>query len=95
VGVLIAKYNREKELAGKDYMLTAEQKKWVKNQMNIIYAQPKFQMTMPRQDWRQPLFFIAENVFIQTFILLCIIGNTVVLSLQWYGQSQKTVQILD
>lgn len=29
VGVIITKYNRQKELAGKDFMLTDEQKQWV------------------------------------------------------------------
>lgn len=38
IGVIISKYNRERELAGKDYMLTEEQKKWVKGRMNIIYS---------------------------------------------------------
>jgi Ion transport protein len=85
IGVIISKYNREKELAGKDYMLTEQQKKWVKNRMNIIYAQPKYKMSPPNIDWRQPFFYIAESVYIQSFILLCIFGNTVILGLQWYG----------
>ena len=31
VGVIITTYNREKELVGKDFMLTDLQKKWIKN----------------------------------------------------------------
>jgi hypothetical protein len=31
VGVIITTYNREKELVGKDFMLTDMQKKWLKN----------------------------------------------------------------
>ena len=38
IGVLISKYNREKELQGKDFMLTESQKKWVKNRMNILQS---------------------------------------------------------
>jgi hypothetical protein len=30
IGVIIAKYNRETELGGKEYLLTEAQKKWVK-----------------------------------------------------------------
>ena len=81
IGVIISKYNREKELAGKDYMLTEDQKKWVKNRMNIISAQPKYKMEMPQEGWRQPLFFISESVYVQVFVSFCIIANTVVLSL--------------
>lgn len=36
IGVIIAKYNREKELFAKDLLLTAEQSKWVKFRMNIL-----------------------------------------------------------
>jgi hypothetical protein len=44
IGVILAKYNREKELAGKNYMLTESQKKWVKNRLDIIYASPIVKM---------------------------------------------------
>jgi len=36
IGVIITQYNREKELAGKDFMLTEEQKKWVKDRIMIL-----------------------------------------------------------
>lgn len=36
IGVIIAKYNREKELFAKDLLLTEEQTKWVKFRMNIL-----------------------------------------------------------
>jgi hypothetical protein len=52
IGVIVAKYNREKELAGKNHQLTEEQKKWMKNRMNIIYAQPSYKMEMPKNEWR-------------------------------------------
>jgi hypothetical protein len=38
IGILISKYNRERELQGKDFMLTESQKKWVKNRMNILQS---------------------------------------------------------
>ena len=47
IGVIIAKYNREQELFGKNFMLTDEQKKWVKNRLEIIKAQPKYKMNPP------------------------------------------------
>jgi len=36
IGVIITQYNREKELVGKDFMLTEEQKKWVKDRIMIL-----------------------------------------------------------
>ena len=59
IGVLISKYNREKELQGKDFMLTESQKKWVKNRMNILQSHPIFRMKEPLQQWRAPFYLIA------------------------------------
>jgi len=36
MGIVISKYNRERELHGKNFYLTEEQKKWVKNRLNIL-----------------------------------------------------------
>ena len=95
VGVIITTYNREKELVGKDFMLTDMQKKWLKNRKMIVSAEPKFRMKLPNEDWRQPFFYTAENSISQSFILLCILSNTVVLTLQWQGMSKDTTKTLD
>ena len=52
IGVIITTYNREKELVGKDFMLTDMQKKWLKNRQMIVSAEPKFRMKLPYEDWR-------------------------------------------
>ena len=52
VGVIITTYNREKELVGKDFMLTDLQKKWLKNRKMIVAAEPRFFMKLPLEDWR-------------------------------------------
>ena len=59
IGVLISKYNREKELLGKDFMLTESQKKWVKNRMNILQSQPIFRFKEPNEGWRGAFYFVA------------------------------------
>jgi hypothetical protein len=61
VGVIITTYNREKELVGKDFMLTDLQKKWIKNRKVIVAAEPRFFMKLPMEDWRQPFYYTAEN----------------------------------
>jgi hypothetical protein len=38
IGVIISKYNREKDLGGNEVMLTEAQKKWVKNRLNLLHA---------------------------------------------------------
>lgn len=52
VGIIITTYNREKELVGKDFMLTDLQKKWLKNRKVIVAAEPRFYMKLPLEDWR-------------------------------------------
>lgn len=36
VGVVISTYNREKEVMGKDFLLTSKQKKWLHNKIMLI-----------------------------------------------------------
>lgn len=88
IGVIIAKYNREKELFAKDLLLTEEQKKWVKFRMNILQSQPNFIMRAPFSFWRQPFYYISESPYVQGFSFMCIVCNTLVLALEWYGQSK-------
>lgn len=56
--------------------------------MNIIYSQPIVKMKEPFEDWRQPFFFIAESIYLQSFIMICILINTIILSMSWYGQPE-------
>lgn len=83
VGVIITTYNREKEIMGRDFMLTEEQKKWHKKSMMMLLSQPAYKMKVPHSEWRQPFFYIAESAFIRYFVLSCILMNTVILMLQW------------
>ncbi len=46
-------------------------------------------MKFPQKEWRHPFFFIAENIYVQSFILVCIIANSIILSMQWYGQPES------
>jgi hypothetical protein len=52
IGVIITQYNREKELVGKDFMLTEEQKKWVKDRIMILQTKPKYKMKIPISEFR-------------------------------------------
>ena len=46
-------------------------------------------MLLPKSDWRQPFYYIAESKTLEYFILGCIIVNTVILTLSWYDQPVK------
>jgi hypothetical protein len=52
-------------------------------------------MKIPAAEWRQPFYFISENQYLQWFINLAILINTISLALQWYGISAQFSQTLD
>jgi Ion transport protein len=52
VGVIISTYNREKELSGKDYMLSDNQKKAIDTSLTFLNTQPKHRMKVPKTGWR-------------------------------------------
>jgi hypothetical protein len=95
IGVIITQYNREKELMGKDFMLTEQQKKWVKDRIMILQTQPKYKMKLPINEFRQPFFYLAQNKHVGYFFTSCILLNTVILVLQWYGQSHRVSYVLE
>jgi voltage-dependent calcium channel L type alpha-1D len=43
-------------------------------------------MRPPYSEWSQPFFYIAESIYLQSFIMICIVINTIILSMSWYGQ---------
>lgn len=52
-------------------------------------------MTKPNQEWRQPFFDLAESKMFIYFILICIVMNTFMLSLQWYNKPKYIEQALE
>lgn len=54
-----------------------------------MQSKPKFHMKLPHSDWRQPFYYIAESKIVNFLIVLCIILNTVILALNWVGQSEE------
>jgi len=86
VGIIITKYNRERELAGKYFMLSDEQKKWVHDRIMIISSSPIMQMKSPFEEWRLPFYHIAKSKIFHYFILTCIFLNTIIMCLVWTNQ---------
>jgi len=83
VGVVISTYNREKEKLGKNFLLTEGQKQWLQTKMVAYRAMPKVYLARPRNKMRRCFYTIAEYRHFETFILTCIILNTVALTLKW------------
>jgi hypothetical protein len=52
-------------------------------------------MKLPSNEWRQPFYYISMNNYVNHFFTVCIVLNTIVLVLEWYGQSIIIREILD
>jgi hypothetical protein len=63
--------------------------------MMVLHTQPKLKLEKPKSELRHPFFYIAENGFFQGFIMFCIFFNSVILALEWYGQSESMVTIIE
>ncbi|CDW88224.1 voltage-gated ion channel superfamily [Stylonychia lemnae] len=96
VGVVISTFNREKEVLGKNFLLTPQQRQWLEQKKLCIKIQPKIKQLEKLQN---PLRELIRQLVIsrpfEIIILSAIILNTLVLMLSWYGQAQESIIILD
>jgi hypothetical protein len=95
IGVILTKYNRQKELVGNDFLLTEKQKQWVHNKIVVMHAKPKVKMQRPRSDWRLPFYYTAKSGYFKGAIMFFVFSNAVILSLEWYGQTKEFSKALD
>jgi hypothetical protein len=95
IGVILTKYNRQKELVGNDFLLTEKQKQWVHNKIVVMHAKPKVKMQRPRSEWRLPFYYTAKSGYFKGAIMFFVFSNAVILSLEWYGQTKEFSKALD
>ena len=93
VGVVINTFNSEKEKLGKNHLLTERQREWIKIQLLCLKTKPsrKLRQSVAEDEHRigcvrQFCLIVAEHWLFDTFILGCIIVNTIILALKWYGE---------
>lgn len=95
VGVVVSTFNKEKELLGKNFLLTDNQKKWLEQKKLVMKIEPKIiefeQGNSVREFCRKIVFHTA----FEFFILGCIMLNTIVLSVNWYDMSDQWNTNLD
>ena len=52
-------------------------------------------MKIPSSEWRHPFFFLAQSKWFNRFIYFCIVVNTVVLAIYWYGASESIISLTE
>ena len=86
VGIVINVFNREKESLYMNHKITQFQREWC-DVLVVCYSQkPKMTYQLTGNMFKDTCYKVATSVFLDNFIFLCIIINTVCLSLTWYNE---------
>lgn len=85
-GVVCDTYTNEKEILGKNYLLSDHQKKWLDYKKQSMHLTPKFTVHQEGLGgFRFKIFKFTTSRKFEAFILLCIVLNTAVLCINWYS----------
>jgi hypothetical protein len=96
IGVLIDNFNRlQKSSDSKDIFTTDGQQEWVQAQSIAMQIKPKVKAPRPLNRHLGILFDVVSSRFFDSIILLFILLNSIVLAVQYWGQSTEYDVILD
>ncbi|KAE9315095.1 hypothetical protein PR003_g19081 [Phytophthora rubi] len=93
VGVIIENFNKMTDALGGAFMLSSEQKKWIKAQKAAAQVGPQLILKPFPDPVRRKIFHFVRRKRFEWFIMICIIINTLLMAAQHYGQAtlQTTV----
>lgn len=81
---MISNFNREKDKIGGNNLLTDRQKEWIDIRLLVINSKPVKKLKPPSSKIRKISFVIQDHRYFDRLILVCILMNTIVLTLRWY-----------
>ena len=88
VGVVIDNFNTMKDRLGGNYLLTESQKEWVKTQERLMKNVPTKRRTpAPTTPVRAWCYRVTSSNYFEGFIMTCIILNTVIMSMTYFGET--------
>lgn len=96
VGVVIENFNRMKEKLDGTYLLTAAQREWLIINESMLNLRPLRKMKVPHDKVRRQLFRLAQNPTFDLAIAGCIVLNTVIMALHYFGEEdiyRKSIEI--
>jgi voltage-dependent calcium channel L type alpha-1D len=94
VGVVVMTFHEQKEKLGKNFLLTDTQKEWLGIKMRLLRTKPMLtKTTLSSNIIRKVCYKIVRNKAFKIFILVCIILNSVVLTLNWYLMPESIINI--
>ena len=91
VGVVIDKFNRMKgEFEGSAFQ-TKEQKQWSDLQRLLFAIKPRLHVKEPHNPVLRVMFKLARHPWLEGFIMLCIVLNTLTMMMEHWHQSPEYV----
>jgi uncharacterized protein with PQ loop repeat len=89
VGIVINVFNREKESLYMNHKITQFQREWC-DVLVVCYSQkPLVKYELSGNAVKDTCYKVATSYILDNFIFLCIIVNTVCLSLTWYNEPEE------
>jgi hypothetical protein len=85
VGVVIESFNVEKEELSLNKLLRKVDMSWIETCQLCYSAKPRISTPFTQKRFRDGMIKICNSSKFDNFILLCILGNTMSLTLKWYG----------
>lgn len=90
VGVVIDNFNTMKEKLGDNVLLTDAQKEWVKTREIMLKIKPMRKKEVPDGQLRQFCYSLCvNNKKFEIGIMACIVLNTVVMSMTYFGEPES------
>lgn len=93
VGVIIDNFNKMKAALGEDFMLTAEQRKWIEAQKAALRVGPIRVIKPPKHATRRLFYDVVKNAKFEWTIIICIVINTLLMAGQYFGESSTQIAV--
>lgn len=95
IGVVIENFNKMKEKFDGTYMLSGSQREWLMISEAIFNLRPERKHRVPRDKYRRCFFRIAKSSELETFAMGCIILNTFMMGLSYFGEEDLYQAAID
>lgn len=95
VGVIIDNFNKIKEseeIGGKGLLITEDQRKWIEIQHIMLRKNLRFKTPVPLNKFRRKVYELVEMKYFEIFIMVCILLNTIVMSMR-YARMSDTYEL--
>ena len=96
VGVVINTFNDEKEKLNRNLLLTETQREWIQIQLMCFRSRPLLRLDKQiKNKCRLKIYKFVTHEAFEFFIMGCIMANTIILAIKWYGEPETLQDVLD